>query len=149
MTAAPVEEAKLELVLEALRRGHIQKMVARGRSMSPSIADESTLELRPCSTAPGLGSVVAARSAAGRFVIHRVVGVRSDGARLLKGDNNTEPDGWFLVEELVAVVTQIDRGTGLEPMGLTPASKPAWKERIMSRLTGRLRGRARQVAPAV
>lgn len=129
-------DIKLELLLDALKSGRPQTMVARGASMWPALRDGDTVELTTFDGVPPLGAIVAVWST-GRFLIHRACGVRSDGALLLKGDNNPWPDGWFSPLEQVAVVVRVDHGRGFGPV---PAASFSASEsvRFRARILGRV-----------
>lgn len=87
-------DVALELIFEALSKGHPQTMIAHGRSMGESLPSGSEVLLAPMGELR-LGQVIAIYEPHERFLIHRVVGIRRDGFFLLKGDANPGPDGWF------------------------------------------------------
>ena len=107
MSLQRVEEAdgRLALLLEAVRRGRPQTMIAQGRSMLPAIPPGSTVRLSALEGDPALGDIVAAWLDDDGFCIHRIVGVRRGPAWLLKGDGNPRPDGWI---ERDAVLARVD-----------------------------------------
>jgi signal peptidase I len=113
MTRARVEQAdpRLALLLQAMDRGHPQTLVAQGRSMLPALPPGSRVRLSAIRRDPVLGDVVAAWLGDAGFCIHRVVGVRSGPAWLLKGDNNPRPDGWVTRADLLAHV-ELESVTG-------------------------------------
>lgn len=116
----------LELVVEVLRRGHAQSIVARGGSMTPAIVDGARLTLAPLTPAArrahplALGDVVAVATPRVGLVVHRVVGVDSAGRVLVKGDANPSPDGWFERAALVARVVDVDGGPVSPPLPFPP-----------------------------
>lgn len=142
-----LEDVKLELLLDAVARGVPQTMIARGSSMWPALRSGDRLELsRPTFSIP-LGAVVAVRPARGGFFIHRVCGVRADGALLVKGDHCPKPDGWFAPREVVAVVTRAEREGRAVPL-LSAAEASTRKVALQARATGFLRRlRARALRP--
>ena len=129
-------DVSLELLVEALARGHPQRMRALGTSMWPTIPGGSLLELSPADPAhpPNPGDVVAVRSRDGRFLVHRVCGVRGDGARLLMGDHCLKPDGWFSLDEVVALVTRMDDGAGWRAVPRQKTPMPPLLHRARRRL---------------
>jgi hypothetical protein len=98
------DDAALSLVLETIARGYPARMIARGTSMANAIVDGDTIVLTPKDRAPILGDVVAVTSGDGRFFVHRVIGLRTDGAFLVAGDTTRAPDGWFLTGDVNAFV---------------------------------------------
>lgn len=136
---ANAADAALELVLEALERGHPQRMRALGSSMWPAIPGGAWVELSPKGAAPLEPlEVVALSSRSGRFLIHRVRGVRADGAVLLMGDHCPAPDGWFSADEVMARVLRMDTGSGWQAVGL-PRPTASFLRRACGRLRGALR----------
>lgn len=124
----------LDLLLEALPHAP-QRMRALGGSMWPTIPGGTLLELHPpAPTSPELGTLVAVRPGDGRFLIHRVVGLRPDGAFLLKGDNCPAPDGWFSPDDIVARVTRMDDGAGWREVPRAKAPVPPLSRRALRRL---------------
>ena len=96
-------DVALELIFEALSKGHPQTMIAHGHSMGASLPSGSQVLLTPAREIR-LGQVIALFEPHQPFLIHRVVGLRRDGAFLLKGDANPEPDGWFSPQAMRAGV---------------------------------------------
>lgn len=112
----------LELLLDAVARGHPQTLVARGWSMSPAIPDGTVVELRAPEGPIVLGMVVAVTEP--RLLLHRVVGLRSDGAVLLLGDTERRPDGWYRPAQVRAVVARLSRGEWIPVPPRQPPSRP-------------------------
>lgn len=121
----PPADPTLDLLLEALAHGP-QRMRALGGSMWPTIPHGTLVELHlPAGRAlPTPGEVVAVRTAAHRFFIHRVVGLRNDGYFLLKGDNCPGPDGWMHPREWVATVPRMEIEGDWRPVPRTIAPPP-------------------------
>ena len=101
-----VEQAKLDLILQAVSAGKVQTMVARGTSMGTSVPDGSLVFLSPVKHI-ALGDIVAVLINAETFVIHRVVGLRRN-AYLTKGDANRGPDPWVTLDQVKAIVHTIE-----------------------------------------
>lgn len=131
-------DAALDLLLQALRVGP-QRLRALGGSMWPSIPHGTCVELRrPAPDVPiVLGEVLAVRTPEGRFLIHRVVGLRGDGHFLLKGDHCPGPDGWFAPHCRLAQVGRMERAGAWVEVSRRATPPP----RGVSRLWGALRRR--------
>lgn len=144
LSAGLRDAVSLELLLEAVARGTPQRMRALGSSMWPTIPGGTELELHPVDpkAPPNPGAVVAVHARDGRFLIHRVCGLRRDGALLVKGDNCPSPDGWFFPGEVVAVVRRMDDGSGWREVPKTRAPVPPLSRRAL----GRLRRLAQQLS---
>jgi len=112
--------------------------------MSPFIKDGDVVTISPMSNAsPGFGDVIAfIHPRTERLIIHRVVGKIGD-AFLLKGESALEPDGLIKKENILGLVTKVERkGTriflGLGPERflialltrtnlLLPVLRPVWR----------------------
>lgn len=82
----------MPIVRAALERGQRVRMTVNGSSMTPFIRDGDVVELEPLDAALTLGDIVLAESAAGHYVIHRIV--RLVGDRVwLGGDAQTQREG--------------------------------------------------------
>lgn len=106
------EDVQLELVVEALERGHQVEIVVTGTSMLPSIPSGSRIRLSP-PRAISLGDICAATIDKRTFVVHRVVGLRCGGWVLTKGDSNRGPDPWIQEEQIVAHVDGVTPPAGV------------------------------------
>ena len=133
----PRLQAKLELVVEVLRRGNAQTIVAHGGSMTAAIRNGATITLAPVHALaphgrvrvvrpPELGDVVAVATPRVGLVVHRVVGVDSGGRMLVKGDACPSPDGWFSIDDIAAVVVDVD-GHAVPPPTRPP---PRWRRGV-------------------
>lgn len=133
------DDVALELLLAALRHGP-QRLRALGGSMWPSIPHGTCVELTRVGTdVPiALGEVLAVRSPEGRFLIHRVVGLRGDGHFLLKGDHCPAPDGWFSPDCRLARVGRMERAGSWVSVSRRAAPPPRGMERIAEALRRRL-----------
>lgn len=135
-----VLDPHLDLLCETLTRGHPFRMKARGGSMWPTIPDGAHVELKALDAPPPLGAVVAIHTDTGRFLLHRLVGLRADGALLTKGDNCPVPDGWFRPHEVVALVTRLDIGEGWREIPRTPTYVLPLRRRVLLRARRALLG---------
>lgn len=109
------------LLSESLAHGRPLSFTARGWSMAPFIKDNDLLTVSPLpGHEPQTGDIVACRfPGAGRLVVHRVVG-RTGGALLIRGDNTDRPDGTVAREDVLGVVTGIERAGRKVPTGPSP-----------------------------
>lgn len=101
---------QLELLRGMVARGVPLRTTVRGFSMAPFIRDEDVLTITPLNgRAPRLGEVVAfVQPDTGRLAIHRVIAAVGAGW-LMRGDNSPEPDGIVPRENLLGVVTRVER----------------------------------------
>ena len=98
----------MPIIRAALERGQRVRMTVNGRSMLPFIRDGDVVEIAPMPPTPTLGSVVLARLSGERYPLHRLV-AQCGAAWLLRGDNCGVPDGMVPCENLVGVVTRVER----------------------------------------
>ncbi len=98
----------MPILRAALERGQRVRMTVNGRSMLPFLRDGDVVEIAPMPPAPTLGSVVLAQLANERYPLHRLV-AQCGAAWLLRGDNSGAPDGVVPRENLVGVVTRVER----------------------------------------
>jgi signal peptidase I len=100
----------MELIEAVHEKGASFRFQARGYSMTPAIRDGDVIILSPLgSQMPGRGDVLAFRHP-GRpqMLVHRVL--RKKGNRFfIKGDNCSEADGWIPAENLLGLVTRVER----------------------------------------
>ncbi len=138
------------IVLRAsLAAGSAARLGATGHSMTPFVRAGDVLTLEPLrGRRPRLGDVVAAASADGRLLVHRLVGWRRDEA-LTRGDIAERADPPVPVEALLGVVTRVERGQrrvrlglGRERLAIALASRSGLL-RALARLRERLRAPAR------
>lgn len=140
-------DVKLELFLEALARGRSQTMVVQGGSMWPALRPGDVVRVTPRER-PTLGDIVAVRPAGAGFFVHRVCGLRADGALLVMGDHNAKPDGWFAPAHVVGVITGVRRSGRFVPVPAALASASSgfrWRTRVSGRMR-RLREWCRMVS---
>lgn len=102
--------AQLGLLRSMMAHGSPLRMVARGFSMAPFIRDQDTLTIAPAhGRAPRLGEVVAVSlPGAGQLAVHRIV-ARVGSRWLVRGDNASEPDGVVGPDDIVGIVTRVER----------------------------------------
>ena len=89
--------------------------------MSPFIKDSDVVTISPMSNAsPGFGDVIAfIHPRTERLIIHRVVGKIGD-AFLLKGESALGPDGLIKKENILGLVTKVERKGKKVFLGLGP-----------------------------
>ena len=83
---------------------------AHGQSMSPFIKDGDIVTLKPYSAHDLIkpGDIAAVHRGNKKIIVHRIT--RIDGEKiLLKGDNCIEFDGHFIKENIMGIVTNIER----------------------------------------
>jgi hypothetical protein len=131
------------LMGDVLAQGCKFKFQAKGASMSPFIRDKDNITIDPIrQVKPSMGRVVAYTcSNPQKLLVHRIVDADSTSF-LLKGDNSlAQPDGWFLKEKIIGVVTRVERrgtqikfGLGVERLLIAYLSKKGLLVRIINRL---------------
>ena len=89
--------------------------------MSPFIKDSDVVTISPIvDSSPGFGDVIAfIHPRTERLIIHRVVGKIGD-AFLLKGESALEPDGLIKKENILGLVTKVERKGKRIFLGLGP-----------------------------
>jgi signal peptidase I len=99
-----------EILRTVLRAGNDCRFQVKGHSMSPFIKDGDVVTISPMSdSSPGFGDVVAfIYLRTEKLVIHRVVR-KSRDACIIKGENTLESDGLIKKENILGVVTKIER----------------------------------------
>jgi hypothetical protein len=110
-----------ELVREVLGKGVECRLQVKGYSMSPFIKDSDVLTVSPMSgSPPGFGDVIAfIHPKTEKLLIHRVVW-KSRDAYLLKGESALEPDGLIKKENILGLVTKVERKGKTIFLGLGP-----------------------------
>ena len=110
-----------ELIKEVLSKGVECRLQAKGYSMSPFIKDSDVVTISPIvDSSPGFGDVIAfIHPRAEKLMIHRVVGKIGD-AFLLKGESALEPDGLIKKENILGLVTKVERKGKKVFFGLGP-----------------------------
>jgi hypothetical protein len=103
-------QGQLELLRAMVERGRSLRTRVRGFSMSPFIRDDDVLTIATMNgRAPRIGEVVAfILPDMGRLAIHRIV-ARVGAGWLLRGDNSAKADGVVARENILGVVTRVER----------------------------------------
>jgi ribosomal protein S18 acetylase RimI-like enzyme len=111
--------ALLELLRAVLDQGAPFRFQAPGFSMAPFIRDGDVVTIAPLNgRAPRVGEVVAfVQPARGRLALHRVI-ARRGATWLIRGDNSPEPDGLIPRENILGVVTRMERDGRTVRLGL-------------------------------
>jgi hypothetical protein len=100
----------MELIEAVHERGCTFRFRARGYSMTPAIRDGDVITLSPIgSKMPGRGDVLAFRHPErAQMLVHRVLR-KQEKCYFIKGDNCSEADGWVPAENLLGVITRVER----------------------------------------
>ena len=98
------------VVLEALDSGSRVAFTPRGRSMTPTLRDDQDVVYLTRATNPTRYDVVLYRRDSGQYVLHRIVGVASDGTFVLCGDGQTTLERGIRREQILAKVAAFKRG---------------------------------------
>jgi hypothetical protein len=126
----PGQELKLsgsaltKLTRAVLNKGASFRFQAKGFSMSPFIRDKDVITIsQGQKTKPHIGDVVAVINPInGALTVHRIVGETEAGI-LLKGDNLETIDGIFARNEIIGLVTNIERNGKKVRFGSRPANR--------------------------
>lgn len=104
--SAPVIIELLEAVHE---KGASFRFQARGYSMTPAIRDGDIITVAPLKNIKiGRGDVLAFRHPSRpHMLVHRVL--RKKSRYFIKGDNTPEADGWIPAENILGIVTRVER----------------------------------------
>lgn len=100
----------MELIAAVHEKGVPFRFNANGYSMTPAIRDGDTITLSPLKDLlPRRGDVFAFRhSNQLQMLVHRIL--RKKGDRFfIKGDNCSVADGWIPAENLLGIVTRVER----------------------------------------
>ena len=110
-----------ELVKEVLSKGVECRLQVKGYSMSPFIKDGDVITISPVpGSLPRFGDVIAfIHPKTEKLLIHRVVW-KSGDACLVKGENALEPDGLIKKEDILGLVTKVERKGKRIFLGLGP-----------------------------
>lgn len=86
------------------------RMMARGFSMYPLIRDRDVITIHPPAECGPLIGEVAAFIFPGseKLIVHRIIG-KSGSNYLFKGDNVATPDGYIPSEDILGIVTRVER----------------------------------------
>lgn len=119
--------ALMPLMQEQLHAGKAVQFVAYGRSMLPLLHDSVVTLVSPPPVLKA-GDVPLYRRKSGQYVLHRVVGVNSDGSYRLCGDNQYDIESPILHAQVVAVLTAFERD------GKVVSVEEPWVKRYVRRL---------------
>lgn len=111
----------IELLHAVHDKGAALRFRAAGSSMSPFIRDGDVITVSPLpSRSLRFGDVVAfVYQGTGRIRVHRVIGKRT-GSYLLKGDSAPTKDGLVPKDDILGIVTRIERDGRRVNFGLGP-----------------------------
>jgi signal peptidase I len=100
----------MELIEAVHEKGASFRFQARGYSMTPTIRDGDIITVSPLKNQmPGRGDVLAFRHPQRpQMLIHRVLRKKGN-CFFIKGDNCSDADGWVPVENILGVVTRVER----------------------------------------
>ena len=117
----PTSEILPELLKEVLRKEIECRLQAKGYSMSPFIKDGDMITISPLSGSfPRFGDVIAfIHPETEKLLIHRVVWKSGDTC-LVKGENTLEADGLIKKENVLGLVTKVERKEKRIFFGLGP-----------------------------
>ncbi|UCH92631.1 MAG: S24/S26 family peptidase [Candidatus Aminicenantes bacterium] len=103
--------AVMELIQAVHEKGAAFRFKATGYSMTPSIRNNDVITISPLKKIPpSVGEVVAFRHLqTGRLMIHRVVR-KKQGSFFIKGDRLRQMDGNIPLENILGVITRVERG---------------------------------------
>lgn len=113
--------AMVEILRSVLNKGAQARFRAKGFSMSPFIKNEDVLTLSPLqNTLPSVGDVIAfVLRPMNKLCVHRVVG-KKGGLYMTRGDNSNEADESVLRENVLGLVTRVEREGKEVYLGLGP-----------------------------
>lgn len=112
--------AMIELMQAILDKGMPFRFRAKGFSMSPFIKDSDVITVRPLSTSPRLGEVVAFRHPMSqRLVVHRVIRARKDKC-LIRGDAVSGVDGLVPRGNILGRIEKVERDGKPVRLGMGP-----------------------------
>ena len=106
--SAPVIMDLIEAVHE---KGASFRFQAKGHSMTPTIRDGDVITVSPLrGLSPRRGDVLAFRHRQQpQMMVHRVLHAKA-GEYFIRGDNCPEADGWIPVENILGMITRVERG---------------------------------------
>ncbi len=97
----------MPVIVAALERGQRVRLTVNGGSMTPYICDGDVVELEPIRTPLEPGDVVLAQSAAGHYVIHRIISIEGEGV-WLRGDAQEQCEGPFPCQAVMGRATTVN-----------------------------------------
>ena len=117
-------EVLLPIAQEFLREGTPVLLPVKGNSMLPFIRGDKDLVLVSSTPEVKVGDVVLARTTAGNYVIHRVLG-EEPGLYILKGDGNLVGTERCALVDVLGTVTEVRKPSGRV---FNPASVKNWQK---------------------
>lgn len=116
----------LELMQAVHEKGASFRFQARGNSMRPAIQDKDWITISPLrDTVPFVGEVVAYRHPVSQSLIVHRIDRTTQHSFLIKGDNQFEPDAIVSIDDIIGVVTGIQRNK--KSISIPDRSKhPGW-----------------------
>lgn len=109
-----------ELMEAVLEKNVPFRFTASGSSMEPFIRDGDVLTISPLSLPLRRGDVVPFINPSGKqLMVHRILDVSREGY-LIKGDNNSVPDGRIPAAAIIGRVVRVEHGERQVRMGLGP-----------------------------
>ena len=113
--------ALVQLLRAVLGKGSPVRFRAKGFSMSPFIKNEDVVTLSPLQNAsPNVGDVIAfALQGTDKLCVHRMIGKKGD-LFVTKGDNSSEADESVPKENVLGLVTRVERDEKEVFLGLGP-----------------------------
>lgn len=109
-----------ELMEAVLERNVPFRFTASGSSMSPLIRDGDILTISPVSLRLRRGDVVPfINPSSNQLMVHRILDVSREGY-LIKGDNNSIPDGRIPASRIIGQVVRVEQGGRQVRLGLGP-----------------------------
>lgn len=140
----PLDNVEIVGLLQAvLSRGAAFRFRAKGWSMSPFIRNGDWITVVPLAQEkPAVGKIAAfLHPGCGQLIVHRLVS-RQGEAYLVRGDNvATRADGLVAVEQMLGLVTRVERNGKRVYLGLGPerfliawVSKAGFLARILDKI---------------
>jgi signal peptidase I len=124
---------------------------ATGSSMTPFILDGDVVTMEPVSERLRPGHVVVfVNFRCNKLMVHRILRASPSGY-VIRGDNNSEPDGLMPASSIVGRVVRVERrgrrvrlGLGIEGVVIACLSRFGWLSPLLSMTRGIIKG---QVGP--
>lgn len=143
----------IDLLQAVLEKGKCFRFEAKGASMSPFIKNQDVITIAPLPPATiANGDVIAFRCPdTDKLIVHRAVKRTASRSIITKGDNLDRADGTIPYENLLGIVTAIERAGRQHRLGLGPEKYLlAWLSRnalLKKIIAGYLRLRGRRPKP--
>jgi len=100
----------MELIEAVHEKGASFRFQAKGHSMTPAIRDDDVITVSPLKDfEPRRGDVLAFRyPERPQMMVHRVLHIK-EKHYFIKGDNCPEADGWIPAENILGLITRVER----------------------------------------